>query len=895
MTRLNPGDRVQNAQFGAGRVEFDKGETVLVRFDHGIEECEKHDLTIRSTPLQAISQQIWHPPVEVIVKSQAAAIQSTNDLWGVFALSRIVLLPHQLWVCRRVVERWPTRWLVADDVGLGKTIEGGLILSSLLQRGVARRILIMAPASLTAQWQFRLRDMFDLRFTLYTTEADQPRADFWNVHDQVIVSLQTIRTDHRGRLQRLLESDPWDLLIVDEAHHLNADEKGGLTLGYQLVQQLVHNKRVESMVFFTGTPHRGKNYSFLSLLQLLEPRIDPQQGLLQQLDKLPSVMIRNNKQNVTDLRGHRLFQGPVVRSEVYHYSPAESEFYRKLTEFIVTGKTYAGTLTVNESRTVILVLITMQKLASSSVAAIRRALRGRLQRLQDRQDQLRDLSQLVADLQESEQMGDLDRASLIEEQLVSLSAAVKLMEDEIPRLHELITAASEVGEETKLNKIVSLLESPYAGRSVLFFTEYKATQSQLMSVLKRRFGDDCVTFINGDDRVEEVANARGVVQTLSVRREDAVNRFLAGQVRFLVSTEAGGEGIDLQEQCWTLIHVDLPWNPMRLHQRVGRLNRYGQTRQVEVSTLRNPATVEALIWDKLNSKIDNIKLALNQVMDEPEDLLQLVLGMTSPGLFNDIFAGAHAVPHERLDNWFDQRTAQFGGRDVIQTVRSLVGNAARFDYQQVSNQLPQVDLDALAPFFQTMLQLNRRRPNEGPEGLSFKTPDRWLEADPAIRSEYARMVFDRTVGRREAATRVLGMGSRVLGAALQEAKGLAASVATLPAIDLPRPLAIFRIYDRITGGGKVVQTITAGIEIDPTGATTSQLLPDWRLLVRLNELIGQRRGRWTEPSPPPEDTGEVLRCLETAQAMLAANLSAFDLPFARPQIELLALLWPLSG
>ncbi|WP_317110691.1 C-terminal helicase domain-containing protein [Chroococcidiopsis sp. SAG 2025] len=117
------------------------------------------------------------------------------------------------------------------------------------------------------------------------------------------------------------------------------------------------------------------------------------------------------------------------------------------------------------------------------------------------------------------------------------------------------------------------------------------------------------------------------------KRETAAEKFNRGEVRFLISTEAGGEGIDLQENCYSLIHVDLPWNPMRLHQRVGRLNRYGQKQQVEVITLRNPQTVETLIWDKLNRKINNIMQSLQQVMDEPEDLLQLVLVITSPNLF----------------------------------------------------------------------------------------------------------------------------------------------------------------------------------------------------------------------------------------------------------------------
>src|SRR5664279_619763 len=162
----------------------------------------------------------------------------------------------------------------------------------------------------------------------------------------------------------------------------------------------------------------------------------------------------------------------------------------------------------------------------------------------------------------------------------------------------------------------------FAGRSVLFFTEYKATQSLLMSELIRRFGDGCVAFINGDSRADEVVGRDGEVRTVRQTREDAAEKFNDGRVRFLISTEAGGEGIDLQESCHSLIHVDLPWNPMRLHQRVGRLNRYGQKERVEVVTLRNPDTVESRIWDKLNSKIGNIMLAFGHVMEEPEDLLQ---------------------------------------------------------------------------------------------------------------------------------------------------------------------------------------------------------------------------------------------------------------------------------
>ena len=159
-------------------------------------------------PAQAIEAETWHSPLEVVTRVQAECIQSVNDTWGVFSLSRIALLPHQLWVCRKVLESWPTRWLVADDVGLGKTIEAGLILWPLLSRGTVKRLLVMCPASLVEQWQVRLRTMFDIRLAHYTPDADTAKSEFWHTSQLVVASLQTLRADRRGRHQRMLDAPP---------------------------------------------------------------------------------------------------------------------------------------------------------------------------------------------------------------------------------------------------------------------------------------------------------------------------------------------------------------------------------------------------------------------------------------------------------------------------------------------------------------------------------------------------------------------------------------------------------------------------------------------------------------------------------------------------------------
>lgn len=895
---LAAGQRVRHDRFGLGTAELHRGATVIVRFDHGIEECPRESLAVVRSVLDTIDAPQWDAPLAVCARAAGAAIVSVNDAWGVFSRSRIALLPHQLWVCRRVLSSWPARWLVADDVGLGKTIEAGLILWPLLSKGLVRRFLIVCPASLVEQWQYRLRTMFDIRVARYLTEADSDRSDFWATHNYVAASLETLRLDRFGRHERLFDSPPWDLLIVDEAHHLNADEQSGPTLGYTLVQRLVEQRKVHSMLFFTGTPHRGKNFGFLALLRLLrEDLFDPQQPLDGQLRHLREAVIRNNKQAVTDLRGRPLFFAPEVISETYTYSPEEARFYEMLTEFIVTGKAYASTLGAADRRIVMLVLIAMQKLASSSVAAIRRALRGRLQRVvaqRERSDAARrQMERLESEYAALEAQGRADELAALEEQLATAELGIRLIDDEEPRLRELLSAAEAVTQETKIQRILEAVESRFQHRSVLLFTEYKATQSLLISELIRHFGEGCATFINGDDRAEEVIGADGRVRTLHQRREDAAERFNSGAVRFLVSTEAGGEGIDLQEHCHSLIHVDLPWNPMRLHQRVGRLNRYGQTQRVEVIMLRNPETVEARIWDKLTAKIGNIMLAFGQVMEQPEDLLQMVLGMTSPTLFRELFAEAPHVPADALSTWFDQKTATFGGRDVIATVKEIVGNCARFDFQQTGRDIPPVDLPDLRPFLEAMLVYNNRRPRREPEGtLSFKTPESW-RAEVGVRSAYEGLLFDRNVRGKDAVQRVVGVGHRVFDQALNQALNLDACAAAVSSSVLRQPLIVARVMDRVTGGGSPVRSVVVGAEQDRERGAWIRLR-DWEVLRRLSELLSHPQAL-RRSAPLPADRFAVRSTVEAAIDWLSQQLERLDLGFRVPFLETVAILWPCEG
>ncbi len=770
-----------------------------------------------------------------------------------------------------------------SSVGSGKTIEAGLILWPLLSSSAVRRLLILTPASLVVQWQYRLRTMFDIRLAVYRSDVDTPRVDFWNTHNQVVASLPTLRADRGGRHERLLEAPGWDMVIVDEAHHLNADENSGKTLGYELLEKLNEQQKVTSCVFFTGTPHRGKPYGFWSLMKLLQPdHFDPARSEAEQLPHLRDVLIRNAKQKVTDMKGAPLFQPIQQFPETYHYSPEEERFYQLLTGFIQSGKAYALSLEKQTRSRVILVLIALQKLASSSVAAVRSALNTRLSRLRGIAEDHRKKCE-VFDHEPDESSDELDRA-LREWAAEDNKGLLRLMENEIQHLEELIRAADEVVEETRVRRVAEVTESRFAGHQVLLFTEYKATQALVVSALMGKYGRKSVGFINGDDRLDNVVLPSGELVSLSSRREDVANSFNKGSLSYLVSTEAGGEGIDLQERCHCLIHVDLPWNPMRLHQRVGRLNRYGQTQAVKVVSLRNPDTIESRIWIKLEEKLERIMQSVGSAMDEPEDLLQLVLGMTDRGFFNELFSGGLDVPKERLDRWFDDQTRTFGGQSAIETVQTLVGNCQSFDLSGLDD-VPPKDLPDLLPFFLAMLTLNGRRPEVDNQQVSFKTPEAWLRT-PGVRQRYEKLVFDRQVTGREAAERVVGVGHQVFDQALKQAIDFPARVAAVP--NLEAPLVVFSIYDKVTDRGGQVRALLIGVE---GHQDQLRILKDWEILDRLNPLS---RASPKEPRSLAQ-SGEIIKSwVHNARIAARERSSALNLSFRVPELSDFVVLWPAA-
>lgn len=802
---FSTGDKVKHPQFGIGTVLSALPESVIVQFEKdGLQNCPLGDVEAVIGIEDAIKKANTYDSDSVIAKTQSTIIQAINNKWGVFSRSAIDLLPHQLWVCNQVLKEWPVRYLVADDVGLGKTIEAGLIMWSLIASKKIERILILTPAPLTYQWLERLDAQFDLTFDVYESQNGTSQVNYWKGHNHVIVSFPTVALNHNNIQEKILESEAWDLVIVDEAHHMNAEDNEGRTLQYQFFERLQKAGKVISTVFFTGTPHRGFDFGFWSLMKLVAPdAFDPKLPSKEQYKILSKYFIRNNKANTVDMNGNKLFQPIKQFPETFSYYPEEKEFYEQMSRFILNGKAYANTLSGKICSQVQLVLIALQKLASSSITAVNSALETRrrtLLRLQDKENS------------DETAMSDFISAMMgeDEEDPKSKDLSFYLMEDEIKNLESLIELGNKIKHESRIDKIIEIIKSKYPTESILFFTEYKKTQALLMKELMKNWGEDCVTFINGDEKLGEVEFPNGNIKPLSIKRTQASELFNNGKKRFLISTEAAGEGIDLQKNCHVLIHVDLPWNPMRLHQRVGRINRYGQTQSVDVISLRNPDTVESLIWNTLENKLENIKEAFAAGMDDPEDMLQLVLGMQKTDYFTEVFSEGLSINKNNFNSWFDSKTKTFGGDSAISTVSQLVGNAAKFNISGLPD-VPKTDLPDLQSFFKRIIRMKGKQLIYENDSYSFITPEDWTKGVYGVKPRYKGLLFRRKTNEGEDTKNICGCGHYIFNKCLECADHINLSAAC---IEGSKSYFLYKLYDQKTYSKEMITKEYIVVEYD---------------------------------------------------------------------------------
>ena len=780
---IKENDKVKHATLGIGTVDSVKQGYAIVTFENEeTKKCPFDELEVLQDIYSELRNANKTNPDEVIAKLQSALIQNINNKWGVFSRSNIDLLPHQLWVCNQVLKEWPVRYLVADDVGLGKTIEAGLMIWSLIASKKAHRILILTPAPLTFQWQERLINMFDLTFDVFTVDQEKPKVNYWKGHNHVIASFPTMAMDNEQRRQQIFESDPWDLVIVDEAHHMNATQRQGKTLQYKFFEELEQAGKVISTILFTGTPHRGFDFGFFSLMKLVSPDVfDPKGDYAKQYSELPKYFIRNNKQNTVDMEGNKLFKPIHQHPKSFSYTDKEALFYEELSDFIEEGKAYALSKSGTIVNSIQLVLIALQKLASSSIAAVTSALETRKKNLLAiRDNKLKEVDISYKELFEAINSGnedddDEETNELVKElEKICKKDTFQLMENEIANLVSLIDLGRQITHESRIDQIIRIVEKEYPDENVLFFTEYKKTQSLLMSELMKKWGPECVTFINGDEALYDVIMPDGSKKDFSIKRTDAAEKFNESRVRFLISTEAAGEGIDLQKNCHILIHADIPWNPMRLHQRVGRINRYGQKKDVDVITLRNPDTVESRIWEKLELKILSITKAFSAGMSDPDDMMMLVLGMQSNKFYDDLYsAGFTAAKKGNVTSWYDPFDKTFGGEKAVSLISNMVGNASKFNLEGLPD-VPKCDLKDLQNFFKKAISLQGKRLTIVDDTYSFNTPVEWFN-EYGVLPKYENLIFRRKPKDGESSKNICGVGHIALDKCLDFADTLPSS------------------------------------------------------------------------------------------------------------------------
>jgi len=897
--------QIFHAKHGLGQVIYDDGDRVTVQFSSKIEGVDVHDCQLFESITEKLTKGTGDDPARVVSKILAHAIRSVNDLWAVFSCSKIQLLPHQLWVCKKVLEKWPSRWLVADDVGLGKTIEAGLILMPLISSKKVRRLLILAPASLVQQWQKRLREMFDIRARVYVSSDDTEDSHYWDDSSVVIASAQTLRmgkdNDKKNinlkkngnkRWDRILKSPPWDLVMVDEAHHMYADEKTGKTLLYQLIDEMNNKNKIVSLVLFTGTPHRGKSFGFFSLMQLLDfGKYNMLVPYEERIANLKNNMIRNNKQLVTDLLGNTLFTEVSTVTQTYSYSEQEKKAYQKISDFIMQGRAYANDLDPQRSKTVNLILTAIQKLMSSSFAAVKSAISKRVAMLRDTENKYPGIKKIREIMNE---MGDeeleLDdevyneKNVRLQEELAALPVEGYLISPfELPVLEEVMELLSVIDKESKITAIMDVVRENHPGQSVLFFTEYKATQRLLMNEIIKEYGSQSVQFINGDEYLEDVLDQNGRYKKVSVPRTAAADAFNKGNVRFLISTEAAGEGIDLQENCNTIFHVDMPWNPMRLHQRVGRINRYGQTKPVQVYVMKSDFAIEDKIWNCLENKLTHITRAFAGAMDEPEDMRKIVLGLMSPNFMKDIIEEyGQEKPTENLEKWFDSKTGEFGGKDAQEVVKMMLGDVSRFDYQNVSKDLPRLDIPDLIPFMKVVLSTAERmtRFDEEKKIMSFNTPDEIVKTVYGIQNKYD-VVFDRMSKNKK--EDLCGFGFKVFDHLINMAQDDTSTVACLAGLE--NPLIVYSVYDKITNEGGNIRSIVFGVECRNDSPV---LLKDSEIIPLLGKFAEHPRSNAFKSDIKPHAHPKI----EEGDTYFKNIMPELDLPFKKPASVMIACLLP---
>jgi SNF2 family DNA or RNA helicase len=745
-------------------------------------------------------------PTDFFLKQLAYQLPLEN-LGGELSNSKTDLLPHQILLTHQIISARRRKFLIADEVGLGKTIEVGMIIKELLSRGETRRILVICPAGLTVNWQNEMKDCFRIFFDIFGRDFSDAKPHAWERHSLVIVSIDTIKKPRR--LEKMMTGPDWDLIVFDEAHHLSRKSYGkkiDVTQNYRLAEKA--RGKARDILFLTATPHQGNAYQFWSLIQLLDDQLfEKPEAMLDHRGLLGRVMFRRTKKEVADAQGNPIFMRRQVHTQKFQLSMREQRFYDRLTEYLREGYDAAGAgqdKTTKQQRAVGFVMATFQKIMSSSPRAIKQALRRRLIALYARKQMSLESGAYGAITRpeiSSKIINYQEKMRIIVTELLSYQGAtIDYMEADSyitrlkqrlmkrPRFEEEVTHwaldAMETGngiieatanipnEEKKIKKLIELVdEGPdrkfdtliraieqirreNKNEKMIIFTQYLETLYFLQDEIGKYYDPKKIAIIKGGPLEDKIASCE------SFWNEDGA--------QFLISTSAGGEGINLQV-CRILFNYDLPWNPMAVEQRIGRIHRYGQTETVQVYHLVAEETIEEKVYAILEKKLFEIAMTIGKVDsvtgEVNEDFRSEILGYLGSGTnYTDLYREALIYRnYERTEQEIAE--AIENAKDASEALRQLTLDLSTFNLEYYRELEGRFSLEDLKRF--TEKAILRLGGSFIPSGdlIQIIIPPA-LKKYPNVAPCYENVSFSRKTATRKKNVDLLGIGHPLIDALL---------------------------------------------------------------------------------------------------------------------------------
>jgi SNF2 family DNA or RNA helicase len=616
-------------------------------------------------------------------------------------ISLIDPLPHQrIAVYEHMLPQPRLHMLLADDAGAGKTIMSGLYIQAMLLRRLIRRVLIVPPAGLVDNWRKELLALFNLHFEIIPGSAAKAANPFVGPDSNLaIVSIDTLRGDRM--FARLQEPGviPYDLVIFDEAHKLSANRLPDMTFyrtgRYKLAEAIAGVMDTEPrwtlpwsanhLLLLTATPHMGKDYPYYCLWRLLEPEIFSTYEAFEQYPKdlKKRYFIRRTKEEMINFEEKRIF--PMRASSTFKYDlstgvVSEQTLYERVTDYIQNNYNRAQVLNRSAAR---LAMSIFQRRLASSTYAILRSLERRGSKLQGYLDQYRSqriddqrfieiqeelnqvsdpLDTMTADEEESDDGSEQNERKEKQLEGATIATTIKELEIELKQVQDLIQLAREVyeiGEDKKFEKLYEVIMDPqYKNEKILVFTEHRDTQEFIVRRLEGLGFTGKVALIHGGMNYEERGDQ---VEFFRLPEKD-------GGAQYLIATDAAGEGINLQF-CWFMVNYDIPWNPARLEQRMGRVHRYKQKHDVQVANLVAGNTREGHVLDVLLEKLENIRKNLGS--DKVFDVIgKLFEGMSLKDYMNRVLVEKET---DNVNNDIAARVTEKNVEAIVQKEREMFG------------------------------------------------------------------------------------------------------------------------------------------------------------------------------------------------------------------------------